>query len=114
MSPSSPRQSRRAQLGAVVLLSVLLMLPFIGPPVHLLVLNVAYVGALVLTVVALGLLLAPAAHHLCGRPAAPPTSSGDDLLRVTGRAALSLATACTAFLLLGHAVVELLSSSLTI
>jgi hypothetical protein len=53
-----------------VWLSALLMHPFVGPAVHLRVLHAIYAGALVLTAVALGLLLTPAAHHVRGRRAA--------------------------------------------
>lgn len=107
MTPVTQRQFGRTQLCAALLLSVLLLLPFTGTGLSSVVLRVTYVVALVLAVVALGLLLAPTAHRMQGRTATSPVAGRDDPRFRTGRAALLLATTSTTLLLLGHAFVTL-------
>jgi hypothetical protein len=91
---------RRRILAATALVAILLVLPFTATygRVAGLVEQGLYVLALLMAVIALGLLFAPVAHAVLGGDAEPVREQGDRLTR-TGRAVLIAAAVCAGVLL---------------
>jgi len=73
--------------------------------------QIVFVAALWLTLATVALLLTPAANKIVGQSASEPTRSSKRVL-FAGGVALSLAAACTAFLLLGYGLNALLGPGL--
>ena len=106
-----PRALRQRQLWTTILLPILLVLPFTAPYEHHagLLAQCLYVGAVLLTCAAMGLLLAPVSDALVRRGAAE-TEGWISALMSAGVATLRGATAATALLVFDLAHSGLLSS----
>jgi hypothetical protein len=105
------RRLRRTQLFAAVQLGALATLPFIQPADPLGLRQLVFVAALLLALVAVALLLTPTANRLVGQSADQPARLPGRFL-YAGQWALSLATACTAALLVDWGIAALLDPSL--
>jgi hypothetical protein len=102
---------RRAQLFAAVQLAALSTLAFVEPSHGSALRQVVFVAALWLTLATVALLLTPTANKIVRQPAGEPTRSSERVV-FAGRVVLSLAAACTAFLLLDYGLSALLGPGL--
>jgi hypothetical protein len=73
--------------------------------------QIVFAAALWLTLATVALLLTPTANKIVGQSAGEPTRSSERVV-FAGRVALSLAAACTAFLLLAYGLNALLGPGL--
>jgi len=105
------RRLRRAQLFAAVQLAALSTVAFVEPSGGSALWQIVFVAALWLTLATVALLLTPTANKIVGQSAGEPTRSSERIL-FAGRVALSLAAACTAFLLLDYGLNALLGPGL--
>jgi hypothetical protein len=105
------RQLRRAQLFTAVQLAALSTLPFLQPSDGSALWQIVFAAALWLTLATVALLLTPTANKIVGQSPGGPTRSSERVLSA-GRVALSLAAACTAFLLLDQGLAALLGPGL--
>ena len=96
------RQLRRSQLFAAVQLAALATVPVVEPPDGPALSQIVFTTALLLTLTAVALLLTPTANKAAEQSTNPPPRLAERYVSA-GRVALSLATACTVFLLLCYA-----------